>query len=56
MAKFITQATFDEVVKENIEDFGMEKEAAAGDAIAQFKSQGTSPPGMLAFLYLTPLG
>lgn len=56
MAKFITQATFDEVVKENIEDFGMDKEAAAADAIAQFKSQGTYPPVMLAFLALTPLG
>lgn len=43
MAKFITQETFDEVVKENIEDFGMDKEAAVADAIAQFKSQGRYP-------------
>lgn len=36
----ITQKTFDEVVKENMEDFGMDKEAAAEDAVVQFKSQG----------------
>lgn len=37
----INQDTFDEVVKENMEDFGMDKEEAARDAIEQFKFQGT---------------
>ncbi|CAM9628563.1 unnamed protein product, partial [Hapterophycus canaliculatus] len=40
MAKFITQETFDEVVKENMEDFGMDRESAAEDAVGQFKAQG----------------
>eukprot|EP00904_Undaria_pinnatifida_P005168 jgi/Undpi1/1781/HiC_scaffold_12.g05168.m1 len=40
MAMSITQDTFDEVVKENMEDFGMDREAAAGDAVEQFKAQG----------------
>lgn len=40
MAKFLKQDTFDEVVKENMEDFGMDREAAAKDAVEQFKSQG----------------
>lgn len=42
MAKCITQETFDEVVKENMEDFGLDKLAAAEDAVEQFKSQGKS--------------
>lgn len=37
---FVSQETFDDVVKENIEDFGMDREAAAKDAAEQFKSQG----------------
>lgn len=40
MAMFITQDTFDEVVKENMEDFGMDRQSAAEDAIGQFKAQG----------------
>lgn len=40
MAMFITQDTFDEVVKENIEDFGMDRKSAAEDAVGQFKAQG----------------
>lgn len=44
MAKFITQETFDEVVKENVEDFGMDRESAAEDAVGQFKAQGASIP------------
>jgi hypothetical protein len=38
--KFITQETFDSVVQENIEDFEMEPDEAAADAILQFESQG----------------
>eukprot|EP00903_Cladosiphon_okamuranus_P005933 g5863.t1 len=40
MAMFITQDTFDEVVKENMEDFGMDRKSAAEDAMGQFKAQG----------------
>ncbi|CAM9428830.1 unnamed protein product [Ectocarpus sp. 12 AP-2014] len=40
MAKFITQETFDEVVKENMEDFDMDRESAARDAVGQFNAQG----------------
>jgi len=38
--KRITQKTFDECVRENMEDFEMEKEAALADAIQQFETQG----------------
>ena len=38
--KFISQETFDSVVQENVEDFEMEPEEAAADAVAQFESQG----------------
>ena len=40
MAMSITQDTFDEVVKENMEDFGMDRKGAAEDAVEQFKAQG----------------
>lgn len=36
----ITQETFDEVVKENMEDFDMDRDAAVQDAIEQFEKQG----------------
>lgn len=42
MAKFITQETFDEAVKENMEDFDMDRESAARDAVGQFSAQGTT--------------
>nr|CAB3223154.1 armadillo repeat-containing protein 6 [Phallusia mammillata] len=38
--KAITQDTFDCVVQENINDFGMEDQEAVDDAIEQFTSQG----------------
>lgn len=38
--KRITQETFDDAVKENIEEFEMSPEEAVEDAIQQFKSQG----------------
>lgn len=40
MSKRISQSTFDEVVKENIDEFDMALEDAINDAINQFKSQG----------------
>ena len=39
MVRVITQETFDGVVKENIEEFGLDKEEAIKEAIAQFESQ-----------------
>ena len=36
----ITQETFDEAVRENIEDLEMEPEEALEDAITQFETQG----------------
>ena len=38
--KFISQETFDMVVRENVDDFEMEPEEAVADAIEQFESQG----------------
>ena len=38
--KRISQKTFDETVRENVEEFEMEKEEALADAIEQFKTQG----------------
>ena len=38
--KRISQKTFDETVRENIEEFEMEKEEALAEAIEQFKTQG----------------
>ncbi|CAK8694081.1 unnamed protein product [Clavelina lepadiformis] len=40
--KAITQETFDQVVRENIEDFEMEEMEAVNDAVEQFTSQGVS--------------
>lgn len=39
MAKQITQQTFDDVVRENTEDFDMTVEDAIKDAVQQFESQ-----------------
>lgn len=36
----ITQETFDEAVRENMEEFDMDQQGAINDAVAQFKSQG----------------
>nr|CAD7588142.1 unnamed protein product [Timema genevievae] len=40
MVRVITQETFDDVVKENIEDFDMSPEEALQDAVQQFEAQG----------------
>lgn len=39
MAKVITQATFDDVVKENMVEFEMSAEEAVSDTVEQFQSQ-----------------
>ena len=39
MAKQVTQGTFDDVVKENIQEFEMTIGAAITDAVQQFESQ-----------------
>ena len=35
----ISQETFDEIVKENMDEFGLEKEEAIKEAIKEFESQ-----------------
>jgi len=40
MVKVITQETFDEVVKENMDDFAMDRAEATKDAKEQFEKQG----------------
>ena len=42
MVRVITQETFDLVVTENIEEFGMERADAVKDAKEQFEQQGVS--------------
>ena len=39
-ARRITQETFDAVVQENLDEFGMEPDEAVADAVTQFESQG----------------
>lgn len=39
MVLVITQDTFDNAVKENIEDLGMEPEIAVQEAVIQFEKQ-----------------
>eukprot|EP01032_Pedospumella_encystans_P037776 gene37776-42788_t len=39
MARKISQETFDDVVRENIEEFDLDDKAALEDAINQFKKQ-----------------
>lgn len=39
MVRVITQETYDEIVKENIEEFDMTPEEAIKEAIAQFEAQ-----------------
>ena len=40
MVKVITQETFDAVVKENVDEFGMDIAEAVKDAREQFEKQG----------------
>lgn len=39
MVRVITQKTYDEVVKENMEEFDMSPEEAVKEAVAQFEAQ-----------------
>lgn len=39
MARVVSQETFDQVVRENVDDLDMDLEEAAEDAIQQFKAQ-----------------
>ena len=43
----LTQEEFDALVKENMEEFDMEREEAVEDAIKTFTMQGVSLTGML---------
>ena len=38
--RYISQETFDDAVRENVEEFDMSKEEAVKDAVEQFKEQG----------------
>lgn len=53
MVKVITQETFDAVVKENIEEFGLDVEEATKDAIDQFKAQVRIAVGLHVWLTLS---
>lgn len=39
MVRVISQETFDQVVKENIEEFGLDEDEALKEAVSQFESQ-----------------
>lgn len=39
MVRVVTQETYDEVVKENIDEFSMSPEEAINDAVKQFEAQ-----------------
>ncbi|CAG9122325.1 unnamed protein product [Plutella xylostella] len=54
MVRVITQDTYDEVVKENIDEFDMEPEEAMKEAIAQFEAQGVDLSLIIKDLALTP--
>ncbi|XP_006821593.1 armadillo repeat-containing protein 6-like [Saccoglossus kowalevskii] len=51
-SKRITQETFDNAVKENIEDFEMEPEEALEDAVKQFETQGIDLSNIIKCLNL----
>ena len=46
--RVISQETFDEIVKENMDEFGLEKDEAIKEAIKEFESQVNN----LHFLHL----
>lgn len=49
----ITQETFDDAVKENMEEFEMEPAEALRDAVEQFESQGNVRGAVLTLFYNT---
>lgn len=51
MAKVITQATFDDVVKENMVEFEMSAEEAVNDAEEQFQSQVRQKRKLFRYIY-----
>lgn len=54
MVRVITQETFDEVVKENIDEFDMSPEDAVKEAAAQFEAQGVDLSNIIKDLALGP--
>jgi len=48
--KVVSQETFDEVVRENVEDLEMDLEEAMKDAVQQFLSQGVDLSGLITSL------
>ncbi|XP_058798631.1 armadillo repeat-containing protein 6 homolog isoform X3 [Phymastichus coffea] len=52
MVRVITQETYDEVVRENIEEFSMAPEEAIKDAIKQFNAQGVDLSNIIKDLSL----
>ncbi|KAJ8708814.1 hypothetical protein PYW08_010196 [Mythimna loreyi] len=52
MVRVITQETYDEVVKENIEEFEMTPEEAIKEAVAQFEAQGVDLSNIIKDLSL----
>ncbi|XP_028030623.1 armadillo repeat-containing protein 6 homolog [Bombyx mandarina] len=53
MVRVITQETYDEVVKENMEEFEMSPQEAINEAIAQFEAQGVDLSNIIKDLFLS---
>ncbi|XP_075985983.1 armadillo repeat-containing protein 6 homolog [Anticarsia gemmatalis] len=53
MVRVITQETYDEVVKENIDEFDMSPEEAIKEAVAQFEAQGVDLSNIIKDLALS---
>ncbi|XP_066588316.1 armadillo repeat-containing protein 6 homolog [Prorops nasuta] len=53
MVRVISQQTYDEVVNENIEEFGMSAEEAIQDAVKQFEAQGIDLSNIIKDLVLS---
>ncbi|XP_013178803.1 PREDICTED: armadillo repeat-containing protein 6 homolog isoform X2 [Papilio xuthus] len=52
MVRVITQETYDDVVKENMDEFDMSPEEAIKEAIAQFEAQGVDLSNIIKNLKL----
>ena len=55
MVKVISQETFDGVVKENMEEFEMDREEAVKEAISQFEQQGVNLNNIVTSGKVAPL-
>ncbi|GLV43421.1 uncharacterized protein CBL_03963 [Carabus blaptoides fortunei] len=53
MVRIISQKTYDDVVRENIDEFGMTVEEAISDAIKQFEAQGVDLSNIIKDVALT---